>query len=178
MEKAFCLAPDFTPIPEEEAKLEMARRYFTHFAPATIHDAMYYFHASAAQVKKWLSRLPVISADCGGRTYFYIDSGREYSGSIPDCLFLAGFDQLMLGYEKKESLYLDPAHLRKIFNLSGIVMPVLLLDGRAAGRWKKKGGNLTVTVFEPLSDKNDAAIRRKAESLWGDLTKITTESEC
>ncbi len=45
--KTFCLAPPFTPIPEEEAKLEMARRYFTNFGPATIHDAMYFFHATA-----------------------------------------------------------------------------------------------------------------------------------
>lgn len=28
--KAFCLSPAFTPIPEAEANLEMARRYFTH----------------------------------------------------------------------------------------------------------------------------------------------------
>ena len=37
--KAFCLAPAFTPIPEQKAKLEMARRYFTYMGPSTVHDA-------------------------------------------------------------------------------------------------------------------------------------------
>lgn len=39
---------------EQEAKPEMARRYFTHMGPSSIHDAMYYFHATAAQVKDCL----------------------------------------------------------------------------------------------------------------------------
>ena len=37
--KTFCLSPAFTPIPQEDAELEIARRYFTHYGPATIHDA-------------------------------------------------------------------------------------------------------------------------------------------
>lgn len=68
--KAFCISPAFTPIPEQEANLEMARRYFTHMGPSTIHDAMYYFHAKAAQVKNWLFELPVSTTECEGKTYF------------------------------------------------------------------------------------------------------------
>lgn len=145
--KAFCLAPDFRPVPEAEAKLEIARRYFTHIAPATIHDAMYFFRTTAALVKQWLAALPVTSAECGGRTYFYIETGRPYDNPIPQCLFLAGFDQLMLGYEKKESLYLKQEDLRKIFNLAGIVMPALMLDGRVIGKWKKKNRKLSIDLF-------------------------------
>ena len=35
------------------------------------------------------------------------------------CLFLGGFDQLMPGYEKKDSRYLPKEYLRGIFNLVG-----------------------------------------------------------
>ena len=94
-EKVFCLTPEFEPISEEKAMLELARRYFTHFAPATLHDAMYFFGASARKVRGWLEQLPVCKTECGGETYFYIESGRDYSGcTMPECLFLAGFDQL------------------------------------------------------------------------------------
>ena len=108
--KAFCLSPEFTPIPEEEAKLEQARRYFTTFGPATIHDAMYYFHVSATQVKQWMKELSLKETECDGKTYYYIENGKSYNHEMPDCLFLAGFDQLLLGYEKKESLYLPTEH--------------------------------------------------------------------
>ena len=88
------------------------------------------------------------------------------SGSIPDCLFLAGFDPLMLGYQKTESLYLPPEHLRGIFSLAGIVMPALLLRGRVAGRWKRTGKRLAITAFAPLSREDKELIAGKGEELW------------
>lgn len=170
--KAFCLAPEFVPIPEGEAKLEMARRYFTNFGPATIHDAMYYFHASATKVKQWMKKLPLTEVECDGKTYYYIDNGKNYNKEMPDCLFLAGFDQLMLGYEKKESLYLPQEHLRKIFNLAGIVMPTLMINGQIAGKWKLKNGKLIVELFDKISGKEQKVIKEKAEILWNDLKTI------
>lgn len=170
--KAYCPSPRFAPIPQEDAMLEIARRYFTHVAPATIHDAQYYFRTTAAEVKKWLSKLPVKTAECGGKTYYYIENGTAYHHDIPKCLFLAGFDQLMLGYEKKESLYLAPEHIRGIFNLAGIVMPALMVDGNVVGRYKKKDRKLTIALFEKLSPENKNAVSEKAGTLWNDIAGI------
>lgn len=173
--KAYCLSPAFTPMEDEEAQLEIARRYFTHIAPATVHDAMYFLGAKQVEVKRWLSLLPVESTTLEGKTYFYIENGKSYDEAIPRCVFLAGFDQLMLGYQKKESLYLPQEHLRGIFNLAGIVMPALLLDGRVVGKWKKKNTKLTVTLFEQVSAEDRKAIVSHGEALWSDLKKIEFE---
>lgn len=170
--KAFCLSPEFVPIPEKQAKLELARRYFTHMAPATIHDAMYYFHTSASQVKEWLSALPVKGEECEGKTYYYIENRNIYGGNIPQCIFLAGFDQLMLAYDKKESLYLKPENMRGIFNLSGIVMPAIMLNGQVVGKWKKKNKKLLIELFSDVSKKEKALIKDKAEALWNDISAI------
>lgn len=171
-EKVLCLAPEVAPLPREEAQLELARRYFTHFGPATVHDAQYFFHTTAAQVKGWLARLPVSEAECGGRAYFHIANGADLSQSIPHCLFLAGFDQLMLGYEKKESLYLAPEHMRRIFSLAGIVSPALLLDGKVAGRWKRKGRKVQAELFAPAAPCSRAAVEEQAAALWGEGTQV------
>ena len=173
--KAFCLSPAFTPIPEQEANLEMARRYFTHMGPSTIHDAMYFFHATASQVKHWLSQLPVSSAECSGKTYYYIDSHQTYNQEIPKCLFLAGFDQLLLAHEKKESLFLSQENLRGIFNLAGIVMPAVMLDGAVVGKWKRKGRKLTVSLFRTVSQREKDTISDYAGFLWGDIASIVFE---
>ena len=175
--KAFCLAPEFAPMPEEEARLEMARRYFTNIAPATVRDAQYYFHTTQARVKAWLAKLPVSSAECGGRTYYFIESGREYDKPVPKCLLLAGFDQLMLGYDKAESLYLPAERLRGIFNLAGIVLPAVLIDGRVVGKWKKSGKALRVTPFEKIPKRSLAAIERKARELWPDFNTLAVVEE-
>lgn len=147
--KRFRRCPVFTPMEADKARLEMARRYFTHFGPATVKDAAYYFGCTQREVRGWLKALPVRSVMCEGRECFYI--GEEEPSDIPRCILLAGFDQLMLGYEKKESIFLPPEHLRGVFNLSGIVMPCLLLDGVVSGRWKLSGRTCVVTTFRPFS---------------------------
>ena len=170
--KQYIASPEFSPIPEEEAKFEIARRYFTNIAPATIHDAMYYTGAKQAEVKNWLRDLPVESFDFGGMTYYYIPNGKTYDGDIPHCIFLAGFDQLMLGYQKKESIYLKPEYLRGVFNLAGIVMPPLLIDGDVAGIWKNKNGKLEIKCFRELSQAEKSYIEQAADKLWGDIKEI------
>ena len=173
--KAYIASPEFGPIPEEEAKLEIARRYFTNMGPATIHDVMYYTGAKQAEVKNWLKVLPVDSFNCEGKTYYYIPNGKTYDKEIPPCIFLAGFDQLMLGYQKKESIYLPQEHLRGIFNLAGIVMPPILLHGKVVGKWKKKNENLICTLFETVSSKEKRDICDTAEGLWRSIKKISFE---
>ena len=100
-EKAFRLCPAFTPMEEQDALLEQTRRYFTNYGPASIRDAAYYFGSSQAEIKKRLARLPVEAAECEGQRLFSLHSGRMPEQALPDCLLLAGFDPLVLGYEKK-----------------------------------------------------------------------------
>ncbi len=171
-EKTFCLSPSFTPLPPEEADMEIARRYFTHMGPATIHDAMYYFHVTAAQVKKWLALLPVSTVEYARNTYYYIENEQTRGATMPECVFLAGFDQLLLAHEKKESLFLRPENVRAIFNLAGIVMPALLLDGEVTGRWKKSGRKLAVTMFRTPTARERDNIAAVAGALWDDGVQV------
>jgi len=169
--KAYQLCPPFEPMEEMPARLELARRYFTHFGPATVKDAAYFFGTTQTQVKAWLKTLPVKETQFNGKTYFSIDSGVEIF-AMPDCLFLAGFDQLILGYEKSESLFLSKEHMRDIFNLAGIVRPAVLVNGQVTGWWNLKNHKLRIVLFSP-ADQNmiaDAAARH-----WDDLKSITFE---
>lgn len=171
--KEFSLAPVYEPMGEDEAWLELARRYFTSFGPATVKDAAYFFGLPQRQVKRWLSMLPLSSCRSGERTYYHIETGRDHACRMPGCLFLAGFDQLLLGYDKKESLYLPQERLRDIFSLSGIVTPSILLHGRIEGRWKMKDRRLRVELFSSLPKRDTELIRESAERLWEDLKDIS-----
>lgn len=164
-------APPFEPMPESEAKLELARRYFEYYGPATVKDAAYFFGASQTEVKKLLTKLPVSSCELDGRVYFSLGA-EEPDGDMPGCVYLAGFDQLMLGYEKRESLFLDPEHMRGIFNLAGIVHPALLIDGKVAGRWSRKGRRLRLELFASSSEAVKAAAAEAAERLWDDIAAL------
>lgn len=62
--------------------------------------------------------------------------------------------------------------MRDIFNLAGIVMPALMLDGKVVGRWKKKERKLRIQLFVPLSPGDRAAVKEKAEALWDDIASL------
>ena len=166
--KAYQLCPAFEPMAEEPARLELARRYFSHFGPATVKDAAYFFGTTQAKVKSWLKQLPVTETTTDGKSYFYIDNGLP-ADELPACLFLAGFDQLMLGYEKTESLFLPKEHMRDIFNLAGIVRPAILVNGIIVGWWNLKNHKLKVTLFSPV---DRTLISDTATALWNDLKQI------
>lgn len=166
-EKAFQPCPGFAPMPQQEAETALALRYFAHYGPASVRDAAYFFGVSQKRVRGWLDRLPVETVTCEGRTLFYIAGEETGAYEMPQCLFLAGFDPLMLGYEKKESLFLPTQHLRGIFNLSGIVMPAVLWQGRVIGRWKRTE-KLSITLFESADQPMRVRMEEKAHELWSD----------
>ena len=169
--KAYRLCPEFTPMAKEEAERSLLRRYFTHFGPATVKDAAYFFGKPQSRINPLLAQLPVEACTTEGKTYFSIGC-YEPESNLPGCLFLAGFDQLMLGYEKTESLFLSQAHLREIFTRSGIVRPALLVDGTVAGWWNLKNNKLTIHLFSPA---DSARIRDEAEKLWPELRAVIFE---
>ena len=166
--KAYQLCPTFEPMAEEPARIELARRYFTHFGPATIKDAAYFFGTAQTKVKSMMKQLPVAETSLDGKSYFYIDNGLP-AGELPGCLFLSGFDRLMLGYEKTESLFLPREHMRDIFNLAGIVRPAILVNGTVVGWWNLKNRKLRITLFSPAEQK---LISDAATQLWSDLKQM------
>ena len=166
--KAYQLCPAFEPMAEEPARIELARRYFAHFGPATIKDAAYFFGTTQTKVKSWLKQLPVTETTLAGKSYFHIDNGLP-ADELPACLFLAGFDQLMLGYEKTESPFLPKEHMHDIFNLAGIVRPAILVNGMVVGWWNLKNRKLKISLFAPADQK---LISDTANGLWHDLKGI------
>ena len=173
--KEFMICPPFTPMEKDEAILEQVRRYFMHYAPATVKDAAYYFGCSQTHIKEIMQKLPLIQIEIDGKKYFYLDELKSDYPDIPHCILLAGFDQLMLGYQKKDSIYLPQKYIRGIFNLAGIVMPPILLDGVVAGRWRKKNTKMTFEMFEDISTENKNHIESAMEETFIDIRKVEWE---
>lgn len=169
--KAFAVTPPFIPMGTERAEREMMDRYLRHYAPATVRDMAYFFGWPQGKVKKILAGLPAERTEIGETVYFWLGELPD-APKIPPCILLAGFDALMLGYKKEESLFLPQEYLRGIFNRAGIVMPAILLNGRVAGRWKHKYGTFTAELFSPCTERDRANIEAAAEQCFGIRKKI------
>ena len=170
-EKSLELTPSFDSIERKMAQRMLAERYFHHYGPATLHDLMYFFHLPAKMVKEWICELPLQTVVCEEKTYFYINKMSD-TKNIPEFIYLAGFDPLLLGHEKNESLYLDAAHIRSVFTLSGMVAPTLLIDGKVAGKWKKEQKSMTVTPFVSLSTLQKTRAEEAARRMYPDLCRV------
>lgn len=173
--KEFELCPDFEPMEKDEAEREILHRYFLHYAPATIRDAAYYMGCTQARVKELTQDMNLKKTDCEGREMFYLSEIEKEYPEIPAVLFLGGFDQLMLGYKKEESIFLPQEHLRKIFNLAGIVMPPILVDGRVAGRWRRKNRNVNLEMFADITDSQKKVLLHEAEIVFGNANILISE---
>lgn len=165
-EKGFRLCPPFEPMEEEAARLEMMRRYFTHYGPATVRDAAYFFGRPQRKLRPLMDALPLEHAQVDGRDCFWLDRGEGDWPEAPPCLFPAAFDQLMLGYRKEDGLFLPPEHLRGIFSLSGIVMAPILLRGQVAGRWRLRGTGVELTPFGHWTPEDRRMAGQEAQARW------------
>lgn len=163
--KRYRLLSPFLSLPEVEARRELARRYFTGYGPATLRDAVYFFHWTQREVKALLPHLPLCSTTFEGMTYYWTETEAPLT-EMPEVLLLAGFDPLLMGYRKEDNPVLPAEHLRGIFNLAGIVNPAILLRGRVVGKWKEKDGRVEFAAFETLGIRDKRRIEEAAARLF------------
>ncbi|MGU8064444.1 DNA glycosylase AlkZ-like family protein [Streptococcus suis] len=156
--KRFHRLIDFQPLSREKAELEIARRYFTGFGPVSLADARYYFKENKSTVLKWMKQLDLKTVEVVGEERFYL--GELEEAELPDCLFVAGFDQLLLGYEKKANPFFNPKYIRNIYTLTGIVKPVVFYKGRFVATWKRDKGTILLDIFEDITQQEEKELER------------------
>lgn len=170
--KAFVPCPAFAPMDKQSAMLELARRYFAHYGPASTRDAAHFLGGAQRDIAPLLEKIGAKACSCLGKTYYYIEETAPQWDEVPACIFLAGFDPLLLGYDKTDNPFLPQAHIRAVYSLSGHVAPTVLLDGRIVGRWKKAGKTLNIALFEAISAQRRAEMIETAQAVFGDRLKI------
>ncbi len=159
--------PPLSRMTADQARLELLRRHITHYGPVTVNDMAYFFRWPKREIKTLLEKLSLQIIDYKGVQHYWLEQPDKLP-LLPRFLFLAGFDPMLLGYEKTENPILPPEYRKRIFNNTGIVFPALLVDGVVRGKWKEQPKVIEVTLFEALSDARMGAIQRAASKLWPD----------
>ena len=153
---SYVLAPEAEQRSREEAEAEQLRRYLKGYGPCTLEDVMYFFKWNKKKSKMMLDHVleqyypdENVIKKVGDQEYIFIDrylSGRN-ADSADELYVLSAFDPLLLGYEKKCSLFFRKEHIREIFTLQGIVKPTILYRGEISGIWNIKDKKIYVRLF-------------------------------
>lgn len=132
----------------------MVLRYLDAYGPAAPEDLAAWSGLALKECREGFGRSDLIAVNVAGRTLWV--TGDVAGGDPSGVRLLPAFDTFLLGYRDR-TLHLDPGFARRINAGGGIVRPVLLVDGRAAGTWRlvRRAKRLDVVVepFDKLQKK-------------------------
>lgn len=140
----------------EESLFELATRYFTSHAPATLRDFIWWSGLSVSEARKAVEMI---------RPFFFSETidGVEYlfRNDQPDIFqndslyLLPAFDELLIGYTNRSATINSVDNPKAISN-NGMFRPIIVENGRVTGVWKRTTQKMKimieVTFFSGASD--------------------------
>ncbi|MDP1676749.1 MAG: winged helix DNA-binding domain-containing protein [Bacteroidota bacterium] len=151
---------------KEEALAELAMRYFNSHGPATVQDFIWWSGLSVGDAKKGLESVKsnFISEEVGLQTYWFADND-IYSKKKESLYLLPAYDEFVISY-KDRSAILTPESQAKAISNNGIFWPVIVVNGKIAGMWKRTVENKSVKIetefFNSLQKTIAVYIKKKA----------------
>ncbi|MBG6213632.1 MAG: winged helix DNA-binding domain-containing protein [Cryobacterium sp.] len=156
----------------DEALGEFVYRYFVGHGPATLVDFAWWSQLTVADAKTGLAvartRLTEVLVD--GVPHFLAadaaDAARTDAGAREHTpvLALPGFDEYLLGYRDRTCVIAAEELIRVVPGLNGIFLPLVVMNGRIVGTWRKKIAVSGLTAVASLFDEpTTAAARTRAE---------------
>ena len=135
--------PGHATLSPEAALAELALRYLQAYGPATPEDLAAWSGMPISRIRPVWPRIAdqLLEVEVAGspawmlKTYAaWLD---EPPAPAPIVRLLPGFDIYLLGYQNRD-LAVPSQHTKRINAGGGMIHPVLLVDGRAVGTWKRK----------------------------------------
>jgi Winged helix DNA-binding domain len=162
----------------EEAIIELAKRYFTSHAPATLADFQWWSGLPMGDARKGIEGLKndFISEKINHQTYFFKAQNEGFK-AIQSIDFLPAFDEFTVSYKDRSDVIAP--HFKEIaMTNNGIFKPIIVENGQVTGIWKrtiKKDLVVIETQFfegnKPLEKENIA----KAKARFGDFSGLKIE---
>jgi uncharacterized protein YcaQ len=152
-----------------DAEREVVRRFLAAYGPATADDFARWIGMRGAQPKRMLAALgdEIARVDVDGReaSMLAADVKALRAAKAPSSVrLLPAFDPHVVGTRPRSHL-VDPKHEAKIYRPQGWISPVVLVDGMAAGIWKRERGSVELEPFGRLSRAERQAVDEETDRL-------------
>ncbi len=146
-------------IDRHRALAELARRYLAGHGPADGRDL-----AKWAQVPLRDARagLEAIASELEQHPHGLVDLHRDEVPAVPPPRLLGAFDPLLLGWCSRTLVLDSPG---EVVTVNGIIKPIALVGGRAAGTWKMPGGRVELRLWRQQGRATTAALSREAAAV-------------
>jgi hypothetical protein len=156
------------PVDPDEALATMARRYLAGYGPAGDADLARWAGIPLGLARRGLTAIGPV--DRAGDLLALPGTLDSDPPPAPPALLLPAFDTLMLGYRSRAPV-VAAEHDRRILPGGGILRPVVVARGRAAGTWRlARGGRVSALEIQWFGEA--PAVRRALAAEAGDLGRF------
>jgi winged helix DNA-binding protein len=162
-------------LPEpEDAAPNVILRYLSAFGPATpaaFDQWLIRGVTSKPRLRQWFAALGdrVREVDVEGRSLVVRAEDLpaiQETKPAPVVRLLSGFDQFVLGPGTNDEQTLPPEHRAEVSRAGGWITPVIMIDGRVAGTWDSRKGQIVTNLFTstpPLTATRKKLLGREVE---------------
>ncbi|MER7790035.1 winged helix DNA-binding domain-containing protein [Streptomyces sp. NPDC097640] len=169
----WALVPPLPDLPVREAKAELARRWLAAYGPATEADLKWWTGWTVTDTRRALADIGAEGvALAEGPGYVVAGDGEPVADGEPWAALLPGLDPTAMGWQARD-WYLDPDHVKPLFDGSGNIGPTVWWNGRVVGGWAQRASG--EVVWRPLTDvgrEAAAAVEAEAARLSGWLGEV------
>jgi hypothetical protein len=163
--------PRIKPLDKEAALACLAKKYFTTRCPATLQDFIWWSGLPVSEAKR---ALEMIGPDFNSETIHSQIYWFPNSHSIPEAEknpvhLLPAFDEYIISYKDRSAAIPFEEHNKAISN-NGIFRPVVVVNGRVTGIWKrtiKMDKAIVETVLFTQPDSLTKSLIEKAAMQYG-----------
>lgn len=165
---------DVTRVTEEEARVELARRYLDRHGPATAADLRWWTGWNKGDTTRALAELDTREVELDhGEAGIVLADDREADapGDEPVVALLPSLDASAMGW-KERAWCLGP-HQPELFDGAGNAGPTVWVDGRVVGGWAQRpDGQVVHELLDPLPAPAREAVEAEVDALtaWLDGT--------
>lgn len=137
-----------------EALAELAARYFKSHGPATLHDFAWWSGLSVTEARQGLEAVKThfISETTDKKTYWFADVNVKIN--VETIHLLPAFDEFMVSYRDR-SASLSGDFTKNTITSNGIFKPIIVVNGRVVGVWKRTVKKDKVVIELSFFDKAD-----------------------
>lgn len=140
-EETFVLLDERVPKPlhlnYDEQLATLATMYLRGHGPATVDDLARWTGLGKTVCKQAIASIADTceTLEYNDKTYYYMPT-QQSNTHQHEVKLLGWFDEYFLWY-KDRSIVADTAHYEKMFTKNGIFFPLIIVDGRVVGVWKR-----------------------------------------
>jgi hypothetical protein len=155
---------------------ELAKRYFTSHAPATIQDFSWWSNLALNEIKRAADSIStdfiIETTDAG---HYLLPRSFSWESDRNNSVFLLpAYDEFLISYRDRTSS-LSALHNKKTISVNGIFFPILVINGQVSGLWQRTINKnkliITINLFEKKGKTIVTQIEKKASAYAKFLNK-------